>query len=244
MSTPGNGPQYDPYGQPGSYRAGQQPGQYTSSPLPGQGYQQPSPSQGQQPYPAPGQQSYPAPGQQAYPAPGPPYAGYDPYGGSAQPGFGKEPEPAPARPGLMVLAFVLMLLVALPFLVVGVGGLVLPINAADIPPQLLTDPQMVKAGATPELLIQAARLLAGVMLVVAVVYLVLAIFAFRGRNWARIIVAVLSVGFALLLLTAVVGGATAGGAIGLLVALLVFLIGSVVILFLPDSQRWFSAPRR
>jgi hypothetical protein len=144
----------------------------------------------------------------------------------------------------MVLALVLMVLAALPFLVIGVGALVLPINAADIPPELLTDPQMVKAGATPELLIQAARVLAGVMLVVALLYVVLAVFAFRGRNWARIIVTVLSVGFALLLLTAVVGGAAAAGSIALLLALLVFLVGSVVVLFLPDSQRYFAAPRR
>lgn len=225
MSTPqdprGEGhPAYNPYGQTGGYRAGQQPGQYASSPLPGQGYQHP----------------YPAPGQTPY------GAGYDPYGGSAQPGWGKAgPEPV-KRPGLMVLALVLMVLAALPFLVGGVAGLA-TITAADIPAEVLNDARVVQAGGTPELILQAVQLLLGIMIVVALVYLLLAVLAFRGRNWARIVIAVLTVGFVLLLAAGLVSGGAAGGVVGFVAFLLVATIGGAVILFLPDSNRFFSRPR-
>ncbi len=224
MSTPqdprGEGqPAYNPYGQQGGYRAGQQPGQYASSPLPGQGYQPPFPAQGQQTY-----------------------AGYDPYGGSAPSVWGNAgPEPV-KRPGLMVLALVLMVLAALPFLVGGVAGL-FTITATDIPAEVLNDARVVQAGGTPALILQAVQLLLGIMIVVALVYLLLAFLAFRGRNWARIVVAVLTVGFVLLLLAGLVSGGGSGGVLGLAVFLLVATIGGVVILFLPDSNRFFSRPR-
>ena len=224
MSTPqdprGEGqPTYNPYGQPGGYRAGQQPGQYSSSPLPGQGYQQP----------------YPAPGQQ-------PYGGYDPYGGSAPSAWGNT-GPAPvARPGIMVLALVLMVLAALPFLVGGVAGQ-FTITTSDIPAEVLNDARVVQAGGTPALILQAVQLLLGIMIVVALVYLLLAVLAFRGRNWARIVVTVLTAGFVLLLLAGLVSGGGSGGVLGLVVFLLVTTVGGVVILFLPDSRRFFSRPR-
>lgn len=232
MSTPqdprsdGQAGSYNPYAQPGqeSYRAGQQPGQYTSSPLPGQGHQ---------PYPGQGQ---------------PPYAGYDPYGGSAQAGYGTSGHGGPVaepvkRPGLMVLSLVLMILAALPFLLGGVVGL-FALTPSDIPPELLSNPGLAQTGATPELLIQAAQLVLGAVVVVALVYLAFAIFAFRGRNWARIIVTVLTVGFVLLLLAGLAGGANAGGLLAFVVVLVVVMIASVVIMFLPGSQRFFSSPRR
>lgn len=225
MSTPqdprGEGqPAYNPYGQQGGYRAGQQPGQYASSPLPGQGYPP-------QPYP-----------QQPYPAPGP-YAGYDPYGGSA---WGK-PEPEPVRrPGLLVLALVLMVLAALPFLAGGVF-LIVSLTAAQIPAEVLNDPRIVQAGGTPELVLQAFHLVAGIMVGVALLYVLLAVLAFRGRNWARIAAAVLTVGFVLLLLAGLVSGGSSGAVLGFVGFLLVATIGAVVILFLPDSNRYFARPR-
>lgn len=219
MSAPGDGPQYNPYSQPGQYRAGQQPGQYSSSPPPGQGYQQPYPAQGQ-----------------------PPPAGYDPYGGSAPAAWGK-PEPEPVkRPGLMVLALVLMVLAALPFLVGGVAGM-FTITANDIPAQVLTDARVVQAGGTPALILQALQLLLGFMVVVAVVYLLFGVLAFRGRNWARILVTVLTVAFVLLLATILVGGGSTGGALIVLIVVAVATIGGAVILYLPDSNRFFSQPR-
>ena len=220
MSAPGDGPQYNPYGRPGSFRAGQEPGQYSSSPLSGQGYQQPYPAQG--------------PGS---------YGGYNPYGGATPAGFGKEPEPPARRPGLMVLALVLMLLAALPFALGGLVGVFAPIDASAIPPGLLDNPQMVRAGATPDLLIQAIRLVSGIVVVVALVWSVLAVVAFRGRNWARIVLTVLTTGFVLLLAAGLVGGTTTGGLIGFVLGVALVMIGSIVILYLPDSSRFFTRRR-
>jgi hypothetical protein len=219
VSTPGDGPQYNPYGQPGQYRAGQQPGQYTSGPPQGQGYPQP----------------YPAPGQ-------PPHGGYDPYGGAAASSWEKaEPEPV-KRPGLMVPALVLMVLAALPFLVGGVAAL-FTVTVNDIPAEVLDDARVVAAGGTPALILQALQLLLGLMAVVALGYLLLAVLAFRGRNWARIVLAVLTAGFVLLLLTGLVGGGVAGGVLGFVVFLLVATVGGVAILFTPDANRFFARPR-
>jgi hypothetical protein len=216
-------PPYNPYEQPGSYRAGQQPGQYSSAPLPGQ-----------QPYPA---QPYPAPGQ-------PPY-GYSPYGSPVPPLPAGPGDDAPVRrPGAMALGLVLMVVAAVPFLFLGVSALLTPLAASDIPPETLNDPRLTAAGITPELLISAARVLAGVFIVVALLYLLLATFAFRGRNWARILVTVLSVGFVLLLAAVLVGGAGVGGLLVVVAVVAVAVVGGVVTLFLPDSNRFFAAPRR
>lgn len=224
MSAPGDGPQYggpqyNPYGQPGSYRAGQEPGQYTSSPPAGQ------------PYPAPGQQPY----------------GYNPYGGQQGPGypagFAEGTDAPAARPGLMVLGLVLMILAALPFLVGGIVGLA-GLDTQSISDQLLNNPQFAAAGATPELVASLIQVMSVALLVGAIVYLLLAISAFRGRNWARITVTVLSAGFVLLLVAGLAGAGGAGGVLGFVLFLLVAVVAGVVILFMPDSNRYFSAPHR
>jgi hypothetical protein len=225
VSTPGNGqqgPQYNPYGEPGAYRAGQEPGQYTSAPPAGQQYP---------PYVAPGQPSYE----------------YSPYGspGPAYPaGLDQAREAPPQRPGIMVLGLVLMILATVPFLFGGLVGLFAPIDASTIPPGVLDDPQLVAAGATPELVISLVRVVAVAFLVISLVYLLFAVFAFRGRNWARILVTVLSVGFVLLLAASLVGGTTSGGLLGFVGFVAVAVIAGVVILFLPDSNRFFSSARR
>jgi hypothetical protein len=224
VSTPGDGqqgPPYNPYGQQGSYRAGQEPGQYTSAPPSGQQYP---------PYPAPGQ----------------PY-GYSPYGSPAPAhpaGLDQEHAAPVSRPGVMVLGLVLMILATVPFLFGGVVGLVTPFDASAIPPEVLNDPQLIAAGATPELLISAVRVVAGLIVVMSLLYLMFAIFAFRGRNWARIMVTVLGVGFVLLLAASLAGGATSGGLLGFVAFVVVALVGGVVTLFVPDANRFFSAPRR
>ncbi len=218
MTTPQDPgqPPYDPYGQPGSYRAGQQPGQYSSAPLPGQQF-------------PPGQ--YP-PGQEPY--------GYSPYGNPNPAGLQQGTATPVSRPGIMVLGLVLMVLASLPFLFGGLVGLFAALSVGDIPAGVLDDPQLVAAGATPELLISAVRVVAGILVVAALVYLLFAVFAFRGRNWARILVTVLSVGFVLLLVASLVGGTTSGGLIGFVAFVVVALVGGVVILFLPASGRFFA----
>lgn len=213
MTTPQDPgqPPYNPYGQPGSYRAGQQPGQYSSAPLPGQ---------------------YPPPGQEPY--------GYSPYGNPYPAGLEQAHRPTASRPGIMVLGLVLMVLASLPFLFGGVVGLVAPFTTADIPAGVVDDPQLVAAGATPELLISAVRVVAGILVAAALIYLLFAILAFRGRNWARILVTVLSVGFVLLLIASLVGGTTTGALLGFVAFVVVALVGGVVILFLPASGRFFA----
>jgi hypothetical protein len=197
-------PQYNPYGQPGSYRAGQQPGQYSSAPLPDQ------------------------------------YQGYNPYGNPYPTGLDEGHDTPVTRPGVLVLGFVLMILAALPFVFAGLVGLFAPIDASVIPAELLKDPRFVSAGATPELLVSALRVLAGILLVIALIYLLFAFFAFRGRNWARILVTLLSVGFALLLGASLVTGTSSVEVLGFVGFEVVALVGSVVILFLPASSRFFA----
>lgn len=221
MTTPQDPgqPQYNPYGQPGSYRAGQEPGNYSSSPLPGQ-------------YP-PEQQ---APAQQPY--------GYSPYGSPYPAGLENVQAAPPKRPGVMVLGLVLMILASVPFLFGGLVGLFAPLDASTLPAGVLDDPQLVAAGATPELVISLVRVVAGVLLFFGLIYLLFAVLTFRGRNWARILVTVLSVGFVLLLAASLVTGTTSGGILGFVAFVVVAVVGSVVVLFLPDSNRFFSAPRR
>jgi hypothetical protein len=128
----------------------------------------------------------------------------------------------------MVLGLVLMTLAALPFLLTGVYGLV-TITATGI------------AGGLSDLEQQLVLLL-GLVVAFALGYLLFAVMAFRGRNWARILVTVLNVGFVLLLI-----GRLPWGNFGLLglpgLFLIVALVSGVVILFLPDANRYFSRPR-
>jgi hypothetical protein len=142
----------------------------------------------------------------------------------------------------MVLGLVLMILAALPFLLGGVLGLA-TVTASDIPPEVLTNPSIVRAGGTPELVLQALRVLLGLMVAAALGYLLFAVMAFRGRNWARILLTVLTAGFVLLLIAGVAGGGTSGGVLGFALFLIVAVVGGVVILFLPDANRYFSRPR-
>jgi hypothetical protein len=237
------------YGQPGqSGQSGQQPAQYGQ---PGQYGQQPPPY-GQQPPPygqQPGQYgSRPYPGQ---PYGGQPYSGdkdayaYSPYGGTPYPaGLDDDVQPA-RRPGIMILSLVLLILSALPFVAGGALLLLIPLDASAIPPQLLEDPRLTSAGATPDLLINLIRTAGVLMLVLAVLYILFAVLAFRGRNWARILLAVMTVGFTLLLLSGLFSGA--GSDTPSLLFLLFVVgasVGGVVLLFIPDSSRFVSSRRR
>lgn len=165
---------------------------------------------------------------------------YDPYG----PSYPAPPEPPPRRrPGLMVLSLVLMIVAALPFLVLGLLFLVVPLNAGSLPPEVLDSPRLQQAGATPDLLISAFRLVAGVVLVASVLYLLFGVLAFAGRNWARIVTAVLTVGFALLLAAALVAGGGAVDTVAIAGLLLVVVLGAAAILFSPGVNAWYAHRR-
>jgi hypothetical protein len=228
-------PPYNPYGQ---QYGGQQ---YGSPPQYGQaapyGQQQPGYGQQQNPY---GGQPY---GNSSYGYTNQP--AYNPYGSPSYPagldegGVGGVP-----RPATVTVALVLLILSALPFLLVAVLAATL-LNAADLPPEIYSDPRIIAQGITPELLVRFATVFGIFIAVLALVYILFAVQAFRGRNWARIMVAVMTTGFTLLLLLGLFGGTTGdtGGVVFMLI-ILAASVGGTVLLFLPASARYFANPRR
>ena len=168
-----------------------------------------------------------------------PYA-YSPYG---TPYTAAPPEPMPTapRPRLLIAVPVLMVLAALPFLLFGALFVAAPV--AGIAQEVLASPNMQTAGATEALVVSAVRVLGGVILGVALLYLVFGFLAFAGRNWARITTAVLTGGFALLLVAGLVVSGGAIDTITLASVLLVLILGAVAILFSPGANAWYAARR-
>ncbi len=238
--------------QQGQPHPGQQPQDTPQQPY-GTGY-------GGAQYPYPGDQGL-APGQQPQGYPYNPYAqpspygqspygqapyGQAPYGGGQYPaGLGDKAGAPAVRPGIMVLGLVLMILAALPFLAFGILFLVVPLDTSFIPPEVLDAPELAQSGLTAETLLSFVRIIGGIFAVLAVLYILFAVLAFLGRNWSRILVTVMTVGFSLfLVLGAVSGGAADPASAGILLAPVLLGIAGVVILFLAPSSRYFSAPRR
>jgi hypothetical protein len=223
------------------YPAGDGPTQQT--PYPGQPHPgQPGPGQ-----PGPGQ---PYPGQSPQggsPYPYNPYAQASPYGQSPYGGYpaGMGDRPAPvSRPGIMVVGLVLSILSALPFLAFGVLFLVVPLDTSVIPPELLDAPELAQAGLTPESLLSFLRVFGGIFAALALIYILFAVLAFTGRNWARILLAVMTGSFSVFLVFgAVSGGAADPASAVILLAPVALAVGGAVILFLAPSNAYFSRPR-
>lgn len=207
----------------------------------------------QQPYPgqqsSPGQQSHP--GQQPYPGQAPqgypynPYAPSSPYGqspyGGHPAGLDDKASGPVARPGILVVALVLKVLAALPFLAFGVLVLVAPLDSSTIPPEVLDNPDIAAAGVTVETLLSIVRVFGVVFVVLSLLYVLFAVLAFLGRNWSRILVTVMTAGFSLFLLFAAVsGGAADPASAGILLLPVVLAVAGVVILFLPASNAYFA----
>jgi hypothetical protein len=217
----GQAPPYNPYAQQGppQYGQPQQYGQYGGQP--GQ-YGQPQPYN---PYGQPGQYA------------GTPFTGS--FGGEAA-GLGPDDDKRVARPGLMVLSLVLLILSTLPFLAAGALLLAAPLDVSAIPPEY--EQQLAQAGLTPETAVSVLRGVAAVILAVAVLYLLFAVLAFMGRSWARIVLTIMTVGFTLLMLTSMFTGAA--GDTGSLVFILAVVAASVVgtiITYLPEPSRWYRS---
>lgn len=197
------------------------------------------------PLPEGGQQQPPAAQQPGgYAQPGGPYAAYSPYGPYTPPPAGLDEQvERPARPGVVVLGLVLLVLAALPFLAFGLLFLLVPLGPDVLPPTILDNPQLRDAGVTDVgVLVSAVRFLGGLFTVLAVVYVVFAVVAFTGRNWARILVAVMSAGFSAFLLLGLVSAGAADPLGGLLLLVPVLLaVGGVVTWFLPQANRWYNA---
>jgi hypothetical protein len=140
----------------------------------------------------------------------------------------------------MILSLVLLILSALPFLAAGALLLAAPLEVGAIPPEY--EQQLAQAGLTAEMAVSVLRGVAAAILVVAVVYLLFAVLAFMRRNWARIVLTIMTVGFALLMLASMFTGAA--GDTGSLVFILVIVaasVGGTIIMFLPESSRWFRS---
>lgn len=222
--------------------------QQQGQPYPGQQPQQPyGTGYGGAQYPYPGDQGL-APGQQPQGYPYNPYAQPSPYGqspyGSGPAGLDKVAAPV-VRPGIMVLGLVLMILAALPFLAFGVLFLVVPLDTSLIPPELLNTPELAEANITAETLLSFVRIGGGILAVLAALHILFAALAFAGRNWSRILVTVMTVGFSVFLVLGAVGGGAADPAsAGILLAPVLLGVGGVVTMFLAPSNRFFAAPRR
>ena len=179
-----------------------------------------------QPYPQPGAQ----PGPPSYPSPQP-YA--------QQPGAWPQHQPAPARPGAMVAAFVITVVTA--------GGLlglsVLWLAIAGLSPDFLMSlleqqqPELVEDGLTLDQLRTTVFAVAGAFVVWCLVALVLAGFAMARRAWARrglMVSAAFSAGacFALVLNAPLVLIPAAAA------------VATVVCLRRVEVRRWFSLDAR
>lgn len=196
-------------------------------------------------YPLPPQGEPPAPPAPSQPG-GYPYGQQSPYGPYTPPPAGLSggggPE-KPTRPGIVILGLVLLILAALPFLAFGLVFLVAPLGPDVLPPNILDNPQLRDAGVTDiELLVSALRFAGGVLAALAAVYVLFAVIAFTGRNWARILVAVMTAGFSLFLLLGITSAAGADpvGAV-LLLAPVVLSVAGLVTWFLPQANRWYAA---
>jgi len=226
----GQAPQYNPYAQQGQPQYGQQPGQYGQyGGQPGQYGQPPQ----YNPYGQPGQ-----------------YAG-TPFGGAAA-GLGGDDEKDVGRPRVMIVALVLLILSSVPFLLAGVAGLTgvaVPSDPAQLPPELVPPPgYLEQANLTLEQYVEALRALTGVLggalLVLPLLYVLFAVLAFFRRNWARIILTIMTVGFTIVLLGLMLLGL---GAVpnALVVVLLIVAasVGGTIIMFLSEPSRWFQRAR-
>jgi hypothetical protein len=195
----------------------------------------------------------PTPYDNPAPAPDvPPYV-YNPYGNVSYPatyptppaGLGPEGVLPARRPGAVTLALVLHVVATLPYLLVGF----LAVAAAGavesaVPPEQLA--QFQQAGIDLE---QVVRTTGVLLLVVALLYLVLAVLTFTGRRWARALLAAMTAGFVLMVFASIAAASSRGlaldGASLVVIAgpALLAVLGAVL-LFGAAARAWFSGPRR
>lgn len=169
---------------------------------------------------------------------------YSPYGPYTPPPAGLDQQvERPARPGVVALGLALLVVAALPFLAFGLVFLLVPLGPDILTPEFVDNPQLRAAGITDiGVLVSVVRLLGGVLTVLAVVYLVFVVVGFTGRNWARILVAVMTAGFSAFLLLAIVSAGTADPVSTLVLLVPVLLsVGGIVTWFLPQANRWYVA---
>jgi hypothetical protein len=175
---------------------------------------------------------------------------YNPYGNLAYPTSYPTPpaglgdEPPPRRPGSLHVALVLLVLAALPYLL---SGLLAALSAEEVAGNLSAAEraQMDQLQLDPVALVRNGG---RAVVVVALLFMVLAVLAHGGRRWARGLVAALTLGFALLVAAAVAAtggqGLAPGGALVVLVGPVLLAVVGVALMFAPAARPWFARPRR
>lgn len=145
------------------------------------------------------------------------------------------------RPGSVHLALVLLLVSALPYLLVGFLALAAAGEvAAAVPPDQLA--QLQQLGVDLE---QVVRTVGVVILAVALLFVLLAVFAWTGRGWARALLTAMTAGFALMVVGSIAAASAQGVAVDVanLVVLagpLVLAIVGLVLMFGAAARAWFS----
>ena len=259
---PGSGypPQqgYPPQGYPqqGYPQQGYPPQGYPAPP----GYPPPPAGYPPQPGPPPGYPPAPQPPPRPPQRPGQPATGGVPAQPSAPPGY--EPvdpgsqypypytggfsavthESDAKRPGTMQLALVLLVFSVLPGIVLGALGLVALIvapNGASI--QAAVDGLASQYGTSAELAVTIARIAAGTVIVLGLLFLLVSVLAWRGRNWARVLVTVMTGLFAAVVVLGLAGGGSAQGGLAVVIVVTVLAVGGVVLLYLPRSAAYYKA---
>lgn len=181
----------------------------------------------------------------------PPYV-YNPYGNYPYPasypmspaGLGREPVQPPRRPGSLHLALLLVVLSAVPYLLIGLFGVVgAGQTTAALPPE--DQAQLQQLGVD---LAQVIRITGFVILAVALGFLLLGVLAWGGRRWARALLAATAAGFTLMVVASLVAAGSQGlpldaasGAV--LAAPLILALAGVGLMFAPAARDWFARRR-
>ncbi|HEU4545233.1 MAG TPA: hypothetical protein VFR88_02980, partial [Microlunatus sp.] len=227
---PQGGPGYPPQGGPGYPQQGGYPPQYGQQPY-GQQGQQPYGQQGQQPYGQQGQQPYGQQGQQPY-GQGGPYGQPQQY----QPAYGTPQKPfdPDARPvSVTIAAWITWVLSGLAILSFLVTALFIVAARDQLLPMIEENPtfqDLRERNVTVDDVVAATWVMGVIVVLWAATAMVLAWFAYRRSNWARI---ALVVSAALTLIFSVFAMP-----VGLLHT---FGTGAVItLLFVGGAQQWYS----
>ena len=194
------------------------------------------------------------PGPGAHPS-APPHV-YNPYGDYAYPatyptyptppaGLGPDDTVLPVRrPGAVTLGLVLAVLSALPYLLIGL----LAVAAAGavesaVPPGQLA--QLQQMGVDLEQLVRTTGTL---LLVVAALFVLLAVLSWTGRRWARALLAAMTAGFVLMMFVSVAAASAQGvpvdgGSLVVIAGPVLLAVAAVASMFGSAARAWFAGRR-
>ena len=217
---------------------------------------------GQPPYGQPGQPPYGQPGQPPYGQPGPPPYGQPPYGQPGQPPYGQpgqppwgyapapgfgQPPPEPKDRPLSVRAglgaFIASIVLSLAGSVLTFANWDRYVDEALAQQPQFEEPELQEAGLDPQTFVEGLAVFFVVLsLVFTALYVLFVWFAWRGYNWARIVLFVLGgLGIAGGLLSLAGAGSSPFPSLTALslFSFLAVLVG-VVLLARKESGEWFA----